>query len=521
MNWCTVLALTVLAALVSVSSQAQIPRTISYQGVLCDAAGNPKPDNSYQMTFRIYEAEAGGTAVWTEQKALTVRRGLFSTLLGPFGPALAFDTAYWLSVQVESEEELSPRVPLSSVGYSLNAANADTATYALDIRDGVVTSGKLASGQVVKSINELKDNVTLQAGTNVSIGASGNTLTISANPGGSGNVTGTGSSGQIAFWTGSSNISGGSGAIWDNTNSRLGIGTATPSYPVHVRSLADWVVVGEATAATGEVWGGVFFSPNSSTGRGVYGGGNAIGVYGNSPATSGTNYGVYGTSYSSAGTGVYGLAQATSGATRGVSGESTSETGVGVYGSAHGNGTAVYAESKGGGPALRTTGGPVLLDGDVGIGTASPAAKLHVAGNMQVTGNVDPAAGISTDTLRMRATRSIEVQAGTHLVAQTGQDFALQSGRDLTALSQRDLALRSERAFNIDSGDTLAVTTQDNLTIHSGAALTIEALDDITILVGKASIVMKKNGDISIKGNNISIEASGLIRLKGSKIEEP
>ena len=99
------------------------------------------------MTFRIYDSESGGSAVWTEQKTLTVRRGLFSTLLGPFGPALTFDTAYWLSVQMESEEELSPRVPFSSAGYSLNAANADTADYALNIKGRSSNQWKAGAGR--------------------------------------------------------------------------------------------------------------------------------------------------------------------------------------------------------------------------------------------------------------------------------------------------------------------------------------------------------------------------------------
>jgi type VI secretion system secreted protein VgrG len=42
---------------------------------------------------------------------------------------------------------------------------------------------------------------------------------------------------------------------------------------------------------------------------------------------------------------------------------------------------------------------------------------------------------------------------------------------------------------------------------------------EITILkCGQASIILKKNGDISITGNEISIKASGDIVLKGQKI---
>jgi len=52
------------------------------------------------------------------------------------------------------------------------------------LADGSVTSTKIASGQVVKTLNSLTDNVTLAAGSNVTITPSGNTLTISASGGG-------------------------------------------------------------------------------------------------------------------------------------------------------------------------------------------------------------------------------------------------------------------------------------------------------------------------------------------------
>ena len=187
------LSFLLVVLLVSASAEAQTPRTISYQGVLCDATGQPRPDGSYAITFRLYDAESGGTALWTEQKSLVVQRGLFSTQLGDqvlFGATLTFDRRYWLGVQVAAETELSPRTPLSSAPYSFNAAKADTASYASDIKDGAVTSGKVASGQLVKSINALRDSVVLEAGSNVTISKSGNTLTIAASSGSSGTITG-------------------------------------------------------------------------------------------------------------------------------------------------------------------------------------------------------------------------------------------------------------------------------------------------------------------------------------------
>jgi len=113
---------------------AQIPRTLSYQGVLTDNAGKPRPDGSYTFTFRFYTSPTGGAAIWSESRSLPVKNGLFSTVLGDqtsFGAAVKFDQQYWLSIQVGNEPELSPRIPLTSVGYSLGAMRADTAKVAL------------------------------------------------------------------------------------------------------------------------------------------------------------------------------------------------------------------------------------------------------------------------------------------------------------------------------------------------------------------------------------------------------
>ena len=111
--------------------QAQIPRTLSYQGVLTDNAGKPRPDGSYSFTFRFYTSPTGGMAIWSESKSLSVKSGLFSTALGeqtPFGAAVKFDRQYWLGIQVGSELELSPRIALTSVGYSFSSLRADTAS---------------------------------------------------------------------------------------------------------------------------------------------------------------------------------------------------------------------------------------------------------------------------------------------------------------------------------------------------------------------------------------------------------
>jgi hypothetical protein len=59
-------------------------------------------------------------------------------------------------------------------------AVADQAIDTAQLKDGGVTGAKIAPAQLVKSINTLKDDVTLAAGDNVTITPGGNTLTIAA-----------------------------------------------------------------------------------------------------------------------------------------------------------------------------------------------------------------------------------------------------------------------------------------------------------------------------------------------------
>jgi hypothetical protein len=102
--------------------QAQPPRLINYQGVLTDAGGAAVGDGFYSVTFRLYEVDAGGTEIWTETQAVEVNKGIFNVVLGNITPLdIPFDAMYWLGIAVEAEPELGPRVPLTSSAYSINS----------------------------------------------------------------------------------------------------------------------------------------------------------------------------------------------------------------------------------------------------------------------------------------------------------------------------------------------------------------------------------------------------------------
>ena len=197
-----------------VAAQAQIPRTLSYQGVLTDSLGNPQPDGTYTFTFRLYESISGGSAIWSEQKTLQVSRGLFHTVLGDqvvISPSVAFDRPYWLSIQLASSPELLPRIPLTASAYSIASIRSDTARFALTapqqgfvdsariagtvpnnavttakIQDGAVTGAKIGTGHVVKRLNGISDAITLTAQGGATITSNNDTIIINAGSGGGG-----------------------------------------------------------------------------------------------------------------------------------------------------------------------------------------------------------------------------------------------------------------------------------------------------------------------------------------------
>ncbi len=109
-------------SLVFSAAYATVPRELNYQGVLTDTDGGVVPDGSYSLTFRIYDVETGGSALWEETQDVTVSKGTFSVVLGSVTPLnLSFDKKYYLGVSVAGGDELTPRMPIAAAAYSISA----------------------------------------------------------------------------------------------------------------------------------------------------------------------------------------------------------------------------------------------------------------------------------------------------------------------------------------------------------------------------------------------------------------
>jgi len=111
--------------LLSISTLAQIPREINYQGMLLGSNEQPVPEGNYKITFKLYDEN--NDLLWTEvHNQVFVAGGLFHVFLGSVNPLnLPFDKAYFLGIQVGSDPELQPRMLLTPAPYSIRADDAN------------------------------------------------------------------------------------------------------------------------------------------------------------------------------------------------------------------------------------------------------------------------------------------------------------------------------------------------------------------------------------------------------------
>ena len=86
---------------------------------------------------------------------------------------------YYLLLKMQSTGDLLASNSVNSVKI------ADESIQNTDIRNGTLTGNKIADGQVVKSINGIKDEVIIEEGENVEIRRNGNRIKISAESGNS------------------------------------------------------------------------------------------------------------------------------------------------------------------------------------------------------------------------------------------------------------------------------------------------------------------------------------------------
>jgi type VI secretion system secreted protein VgrG len=147
----------------------------------------------------------------------------------------------------------------------------------------------------------------------------------------------------------------------------------------------------------------------------------------------------------------------------------------------------------------------------------------------EVGGNRDSTVGANeTATVALQRTRrvgvneTISIGAAQEITVGGIQAIAVGASQEVRVGANQSTSVEKNLSTDVGADETRSVTGgrissigKDD-SIHVGKNFILDADDSVTIRTGSASIVMKKDGTITIKGKDIAIQGSGKIGIKAS-----
>jgi type VI secretion system secreted protein VgrG len=128
----------------------------------------------------------------------------------------------------------------------------------------------------------------------------------------------------------------------------------------------------------------------------------------------------------------------------------------------------------------------------------------------------------ATDTLTVATQRTHTVGANETITVGAAQEVTVGAARALTVGANQTISVGNSQTesvgndYSLSVGDNRSANVGKDDALKVGKNLVMEAGDSITIKTGSASITMKKDGTITIKGKDITVEGSGKINAKAS-----
>jgi type VI secretion system secreted protein VgrG len=116
---------------------------------------------------------------------------------------------------------------------------------------------------------------------------------------------------------------------------------------------------------------------------------------------------------------------------------------------------------------------------------------------------------------------------GAQYALNVGSDYTISTGRNhnFTTGSSSTISIGVNFSETIGGNRAMSIAKDFNTTVGKNFVFTakdaqFEGLDQIVLKSGNAMIILRKNGDIELKGNMITAKATGDVLLKGAKVQQ-
>lgn len=177
-----------------------------------------------------------------------------------------------------------------------------------------------------------------------------------------------------------------------------------------------------------------------------------------------------------------------------------------------------HLENIGASQTVMVGGALAVTVGMAAVETVALAKALSVGGAYAITvgGAMNEAVGgLKAEEIGGAKTESV----GGKKTETVGGERSMQVGGNLTETVDKGRTLKVAKGYVVNVGGALTQVARKTHTLKA-KDLVFSAEDKFIVKVGSATIELKKNGDIAIKGAKIQVKASGDIVLKGSKISQ-
>ena len=118
------------------------------------------------------------------------------------------------------------------------------------------------------------------------------------------------------------------------------------------------------------------------------------------------------------------------------------------------------------------------------------------------------------ETISVGVAQEITVGAAQAVTVGANQTVNIGADQSISVGSNMSETVGADQSYKVTGGRSADVGKDDALKV--GKNLVIDAGDSVTIKTGSASITMKKDGTITIKGKDITVDGSGKINVKAS-----